>query len=284
MAEKRALVVCGPTASGKSEVADALAERLTERYEAMVPTLVVDSMQVYREIPRITNQARRRPAELVGVASVTEEWTVASHKALAEEIIDRTEGPFVLDAGTGMYLNAIILDIPLAPKVNPATRRLAESLTAGATNARRAAREKELELAGARDRGSVWEGDLRYETALIYLRPETQALDEAIRKRSERIARTGLEEAMRLAHLQLAGERLNASVAASIGVRELLERLSGAITAEEAASRIATRTRRLARRQRRWFDKLSRTLQGRAPIEVVEGHADIITMHDRIGS
>ena len=284
MAEKRALVVCGPTASGKSEVADALAERLTERYEAMVPTLVVDSMQVYREIPRITNQARRRPAELVGVASVTEEWTVASHMALAEEIIDRTEGPFVLDAGTGMYLNAIILELPLAPKVDPTTRRLAESLTAGATNARRAAREKELELAGARDRGSVWEGDLRYETVLIYLRPETQALDEAIRTRSERIARTGLEEAMRLAHLQLAGERLNASVADSIGVRELLERFSGAITAEEAASRIATRTRRLARRQRRWFDKLARTLQGRAPIEVVEGHADIITMHDRIGS
>ena len=60
--------------------------------------------------------------------------------------------------------------------------------------------------------------------------------------------------------------------------------LSGAITAEEAASRIATRTRRLARRQRRWFDKLARTLQGRVTIEVVEGHADINTMHDRIRS
>jgi tRNA dimethylallyltransferase len=156
MTTKRALVVCGPTASGKSEVADALADRLTEDQEAFVPTLVVDSMQVYREIPRITNQARRRHAELVGVTSVTEEWTVARHKVLAEEVVARTEAPFVLDAGTGMYLNAIVLDFPLAPKVDPATRRLAESLTAGATNARRAAREKELELAGARERGSVW--------------------------------------------------------------------------------------------------------------------------------
>jgi tRNA dimethylallyltransferase len=284
MATKRALVVCGPTASGKSEVSDALADSLTEEHGAFVPTLAVDSMQVYREIPGITNQARSRPAELVGVTSVTEEWTVASHKVLAEEIISRTEGPFVLDAGTGMYLNAIVLDIPLAPKVDPATRRLAESLTAGATNARRAAREKELDLAGARARGSVWEGDLRYDTAMIYLRPETHALDEAILRRSERIARTGLEEAARLAQMQVAGEGLTASVADSIGVRELLEHLSGAITAEEATSRIAARTRRLARRQRRWFDKLARTLKGRAPIEVVESHTDINTMHDRIGS
>ena len=64
----------------------------------------------------ITNQARRRPAELVGIVSVTEDWTVARHRALAEEIIAK-EADFVLDAGTGMYLNAILLDIPLAPKV-----------------------------------------------------------------------------------------------------------------------------------------------------------------------
>jgi tRNA dimethylallyltransferase len=282
MATKRALVVCGPTASGKSEVADALADRLTEQHGAFVPTLVVDSMQVYREIPRITNQARRRAAELVGVTSVTEEWTVARHKVLAEDVIARTEGPFVLDAGTGMYLNAIVLDIPLAPRVDPATRRLAESLTAGATNARRAAREKELELAGVRERGSVWGGDLRYDTALIYLRPATHALDEAILRRSELIARTGLEEAAGLARMQAAGEHLAASVADSIGVRELLEHLSGAITAEEATSRIAARTRRLARRQRRWFDKLARTLEGRASTQVVESPIDINTMHDRI--
>jgi tRNA dimethylallyltransferase len=284
MATKRALVVCGPTASGKSEVADALADRLTEDQEAFVPTLVVDSMQVYREIPRITNQARRRHAELVGVTSVTEEWTVARHKVLAEEVVARTEAPFVLDAGTGMYLNAIVLDFPLAPKVDPATRRLAESLTAGSTNARRAAREKELELAGARERGSVWEGGLRYDTALIYLRSGTQALDEAILRRSQRIARTGLEEAARLAQMRVTGEKITSSVEDSIGVRELLDHLSGAITADEAISSIAARTRRLARRQRRWFDKLARTLEGRAPIQVVECPIDINTMHDRMWS
>jgi tRNA dimethylallyltransferase len=139
---KKALVVCGPTASGKSEVSDALADALSREHGAFVPTLVVDSMQVYCEIPTITNQARRRPAELVGIVSVTEEWTVARHRALAEEIIAQNTTPFVLDAGTGMYLNAILLDVPLAPKVEPETRKLAQSVSGGATNPRRAARAK----------------------------------------------------------------------------------------------------------------------------------------------
>jgi hypothetical protein len=119
--KKTALVVCGPTAGGKSVLSDALADRLTEAEGLYVPTLAVDSMQVYRELPVLTNQARRRPAALVGIISVTEEWTVARHKALAEEII-ASETKFVLDAGTGMYLNAILLDIPLAPKVSTELR------------------------------------------------------------------------------------------------------------------------------------------------------------------
>jgi tRNA dimethylallyltransferase len=276
-------VVCGPTASGKSEVADALADRLSDEHAAFVPTLVVDSMQVYREIPEITNQERRRTAELTGIVSVSDEWTVASHRERAEEIIARTtETPFVLDAGTGMYLNAILLDIPLAPKVDAATRRLAKSLTSGAPNPRRAARERELALAGAHRRRSIWDGEPRYETALIYLRPDALTLDRAIQKRSERIVTAGLEEAARLAEMQAAGTRLTASVADAIGVRELLEHLSGVITGQEATAHIETRTRQLARRQRRWFDKLARTLESRIPITVIQDYGDINTMHDRI--
>ena len=175
--------MCGPTASGKSELSDALAEGLTEAHGDWVPTLVVDSMQVYREIPTITNQARRRPGELVGIVSVTEEWTVARHKERAEDIINRLDVPFVLDAGTGMYLNASILDTPLAPRVDAKPRQLAQRITASASNPRRATRAKELELAGAEDRGSIWDGELRYETALIYLRPQRESLDTAIAKR-----------------------------------------------------------------------------------------------------
>jgi tRNA dimethylallyltransferase len=278
-------VVCAPTASGKSDLSDALADELTDELRARVPTLVVDSMQVYREIPTITNQARRRPAELVGIVPVTEEWTVARHKERAEEIIERTDAPFVLDAGTGMYLNAIILGVRLAPKVEACTRRAAQELTASAPNPRRASRAKELELAGVPERGSIWDGDLRYDTTMIYLRPNRGTLDAAIARRSEEIVRDGLEEAAEIKAMAEAGARINASVADSIGVRELVGHLEGETSMDDARSLIIARTRRLARRQMRWFDKLASTLQGRAGIKVLESPSSITVlnyMHDRI--
>jgi tRNA dimethylallyltransferase len=279
-------VVCGPTASGKSELSDAIADGLTDDLGLRVQTLVVDSMQVYREIPKITNQGRRRSAELVGIVSATEEWTVARHKAMADEIIEGSDTSFVLDAGTGMYLNAIILGVPLAPKVRPRTRRMAQELTAGAPNPRRASRAKELELAGVAERGSIWDGDLRYDTAVIYLRPERDRLDAGISRRSEGIVRDGLREAVELRAMRRAGARINASVEGSIGVRELLAHLEGEVSIEEARDLIAARTRRLARRQIRWFDKLAATLRGRTTVQVIESPSQstiLNYMHDRIG-
>jgi tRNA dimethylallyltransferase len=242
-------------------------------------------MQVYRELPVITNQARRRPAELVGVVSVTEDWTVARHRALAEEIIAR-EADFVLDAGTGMYLNAILLDIPLAPKVPAELRRRAEEAAEGEPNPRRAARARELELAGAAARGSIWDGDLRYDTSIVYLRPEKHDLDAAIDERSRSITLNGLQEAGRLREMAAAGTRISPQVMGSVGVRELCGHLAGTISLQQAQELIATRTRRLARRQMRWFDKLARTLEGRARITVVqstEHRLDLHNMHDILG-
>jgi tRNA dimethylallyltransferase len=283
--KKTALVVCGPTASGKSELSDTFAERLTEAQGRQVPTLAVDSMQVYRELPVITNQARRRPAELVGIVSVREEWTVARHKALAEEIIAK-EAIFVLDAGTGMYLNAILLDLPLAPKVSTELRHQAQQAAEGEYNPRRAARAKELELAGAAGRGSIWEGNLRYDTAIVYLRPERHAVDAAIDERSRSITLNGLEEARTLRDMAAAGMRINPQVMDSVGVRELYRHLSGTLSLQQAQDLIAIRTRRLARRQMRWFDKLVRTLEGRANITVVqstEHQPNLHNMHDILG-
>src|SRR3712207_9355991 len=85
--------------------ADGFAQGISERYGTWSPTLVVDSMQVYRGIRTLTNQPRRRPAELVGVVPVVDEWTVARHKEAVEDTVGALDVPFVLDAGTGMYLN-----------------------------------------------------------------------------------------------------------------------------------------------------------------------------------
>jgi tRNA dimethylallyltransferase len=278
-------VVCGPTASGKSELSDGLAEKLTERRGRRVPTVVVDSMQVYSDRPIITNQARRREAELVGIVSVSEEWSVAAHRACVGELVS-SEDVFVLDAGTGMYLNAILLDFPLAPRVAPELRRRAGEVSANATNPRRAARERELELAGAAPRGSVWEGNLRYGTSIVYLRPPRDVIDAAVSVRSRKIARHGLREAEALGAMLTRGEKINPSVMESVGVRELLQYLSGEITLDQAEDLIVTRTRRLARRQMRWFDKLTNTLKDRAHITILENReqASLHSMHDIIGA
>ncbi|HKH11876.1 MAG TPA: hypothetical protein VKA73_12125 [Rubrobacter sp.] len=288
---KNAYVVCGPTAGGKSGLADDLADILTADRGEWAPTIVVDSVQVYRGLASISNQARRRPAELVGVVPVTERWTVARHRRAAEAVISASisaSGPtFVLDAGTGMYLNAVLLDVPLAPRVPEAVRKRAARESAGETNVRRSSRERELAMAGADERGSIWSGEPRYRTSLLYLRPERPALDRAIALRSRKIASEGLGEAEALREMVEAGEDVNPSVLEAVGVRELLDHLSGRLTIAQAEDRIATRTRQLARRQTRWFDKLARTLEGRATVAVAENPSDprvLHTMHDTMGA
>lgn len=266
-------MVCGPTASGKSGVTDRLTEILTGELQTWVTTLVVDSMQVYRELPIITNQERKRPAELVGITSILDEWTVAKHKREAEKIISGLQTPFVLDAGTGMYLNAILMDIDLAPKASPEARRKAQKLAVGSQNPRRSSREIELRMIGAKQRGSIWDGELLYDTTLIYLRPPRAALDARIAERSRKIAAQGVGEAENIRDIVLQGTaRVNPSVLDSIGVRELLGYVTlGEPGLLEAEERIATRTRQMARRQMRWFDKLARKLEGRADIFVFQG-------------
>lgn len=284
-------VVCGPTAGGKSRLSDELAGRITEAAGTWATTIVVDSMQVYREIPTITNQARGRPAELVGTVSVAEEWTVARHREAAWGAMQNSDGPVVLDAGTGMYLNAVLLDVPLAPKVSPKVRSQAQEtvskLGTPPPNPRRAVREEELRMSGSPPRGSIWDGRLLFDVTILYLRPDWGSLRPAIDARSSYIARQGLEEARTLDDMERAGQPPNASVGISIGVRELRDHLHGEISLEEAESRIATRTRRLARRQMRWFDKLTRTLHGRAYSIVVGSPGDPHlkhTMHDILGA
>jgi tRNA dimethylallyltransferase len=246
-------------------------------------------MQVYRGIPTLTNQPRRRPAELVGVVSVADEWTVARHRDAVDDIVDGLDVPFVLDAGTGMYLNAIVLDVPLAPKAPEAVRAEAQRLADGAQDPRRAAREAELRMMGSPERGSIWSGRLRYEAAFVYLRPPTTVLDENIARRTASIVRGGLDEARELLAQVAAGRPPNPSVRGAVGVKEMMLLASGATSRGEAHERIYVRTRRLARRQMRWFDKLVKSL-GDDRFLVVENSSQAAgavrnshIMHDIIG-
>jgi tRNA dimethylallyltransferase len=228
-------------------------------------------MQVYRELPVVTNQFRERPAELAGIVPVDEEWTVARHRDAARGIMDSTEGPVILDAGTGMYLNAIILDLEMAPKVSEEIRSEAESRAVTGGNPRREARRMELDIAGAEERGSIWSGGLKYPTTFLYMRPERQDLDVKIAERSRRIARDGVAEVCEvLDRWRDLGVEPNESVKRSVGFREMASYVRGEETIQWAEDRINVRTRRLARRQMRWFDKLCQSMPEGVDVLVTE--------------
>src|SRR5919199_6661058 len=105
------LAIFGPTASGKSAVAEALAER--------IPAEVVsaDAMQVYRGLPLLTNQSAH-PARLVGIWPLEHEASVAEYARLAHAAIDEVlaagRTPIVA-GGTGLYLRAALVDLAVPP-------------------------------------------------------------------------------------------------------------------------------------------------------------------------
>lgn len=265
---KKALVVCGPTASGKSDVADSFAERLSENESIRVPVVSVDSMQVYKEIPVITNQPRSRPAELVGVTTVTGEWTMARHRSATDLISEEHEAPLVMDSGTGMYLNAILFDIEIYPKATKELRDCAKLLSIGQENERRASREKEIELQGIKKAGSIWEGDLRYKPYIVYIRPDISFLERTISGRTSAICSDGVQEVSDVLTTYYE-EEINPSVRNAIGFKELSSFVRKDIDLEEAENAINSRTRKYAVRQIRWFDKLTRVLKHRADILTV---------------
>src|SRR5688500_15117330 len=105
------IAIFGPTASGKSAVAEALAERIPARL------ISADAMQVYRDVPILTNQSDYA-TELVGIWGLDHEASVGEYADLAHAEIDRAleDGvtPVVV-GGTGLYLRAALVDVELPP-------------------------------------------------------------------------------------------------------------------------------------------------------------------------
>src|SRR4051812_10556421 len=105
------VAVFGPTASGKSAVAEAIAERLG------TGVVSCDAMQVYRGLPILTNQPSR-PTALVGIRDPSEEMSVGAYATFAHEAVDglvAAHGAAVVSGGTGLYLRAALADLALPP-------------------------------------------------------------------------------------------------------------------------------------------------------------------------
>ena len=277
----RTVVVVGPTASGKSGLAIALAERLMESGR---PAEIVnaDSMLVYRGMDIGTakpsaDERNRVVHHLVDVLDVTETATVAQFQTRARAAIAdcraREVVPVVV-GGSALYIRAIVDDF-VFPGTDPSVRsrweaelaevgapalheRLARLDPAAAVaiepaNGRRVVRALEvIELTGQPYAAQLPER--RYllpGVVQLGLTVERPVLDLRIEQRVASMWAAGLvDEVVRLAER---GLREGVTASRALGYRQVLELLDGLIDESEAQRRTVVATRRFARRQDSWF-------------------------------
>jgi tRNA dimethylallyltransferase len=286
-----ALAIVGPTASGKSALALAVARQLGD-----VELVSVDAMQVYRGMDIGTAkpspaEQREVPHHLVDVADPSEDFSLARFVALGRAAMADIEARgkrAVLVGGTGLYVRGLVdeLEIPgqwpgvrEELEAEPDTARLHERLAAldplaasrmEATNRRRVVRALEVTLGAGRPFSSFGPGLAAYPprpTVQLGLDLPLPVLDERIAARVHAMVAAGfLDEVRRLAG---APTGLSRTARQALGYRELLEHLEGSIGLEEAVDTVIARTRKFARRQVRWFrrDPRIRWLDGERPPE-----------------
>jgi tRNA dimethylallyltransferase len=263
------VVVLGPTAAGKSEVAMAAA-----RAVAGTEIVAVDAMQVYRGMdigtakPNAPDRAAVRH-HCIDLVDPRVDFTVADYRRSFDDAVATITGRPLLVAGTGLYLTAVLdgLDVPgVWPEVRAELagedlsslwRRLGELDPAAAAriepgNRRRVVRALEVCLGSGRPFSSFGPGVGSYpptEATMIGLRWSRPRLAERIEQRVTAMLATGLVDEV----ARLAGHGLSRTARQALGYKELLEHLEGRSTLEAAVAATVTRTRQFAVRQERWF-------------------------------
>ncbi len=284
----RPLAILGPTASGKSALAMAVAERI-----GPVELVSVDSMQVYRGMdigtakPSVVEQTSVRH-HLIDLVDPNEEFTLGEFKKHAIKALAdiRARGNVaVLVGGTGLYLRAVIdnLDIPgRFPEVLAEIDAVADtsalycrlkeldSVAAArinAANRRRILRALEVTIGSGRRFSDYGPGLHVYRPTLfvqIALRWPREELDRRIARRWKQQLEAGFLDEVRA----LDAVRLSRTAAQALGYREFIEHLRGEISLEDALDTAIRRTYRFARRQQRWLRRDPRVHWIDAPAEL----------------
>jgi tRNA dimethylallyltransferase len=262
------LAIFGPTASGKSAVAQALLARLDAE------VISADSAAVYAGIPIIT-AAPGHAARLVGVFSLTHDVSVAEYQRLAHRAIDEVIASgrtALVVGGTGLYLRAALSSLKFPPAPEPGAREewgsfydeaggeeahacLAERDPPAAARVhpndrRRVVRALELAAAGsslAPATNRLWTDDVRHPTLLSSLALPEQELERRIRARAEAML--------------AAGAATEAAEAWARPLSDTARKVLGleafaTLPTQEAVESVVAATRKLARYQRKWIRRV----------------------------
>lgn len=285
------IVICGATATGKSDLAVAVAQ------EIGAEIVNADSMQLYRGMDigtaKLSMEERKGiPHHLLDVVDVKTDVTVAWYQEIARVKIDElleANKPVVVVGGTGFYIKAILDDLNF-PETNPEIRakieaeaeeiggaalhkRLAVLDPAAAVaipkeNVRRVVRALEvIEITGKPFTANLpREDSTRYPQAQQFgLRMDRSDLDQRIDQRVERMWELGLEAEVE----KLIGEGLleGKTAQAALGYAQIISASLGLSVDAKTDTKIATR--QYARRQETWFTRDARiSWLEPAPLEV----------------
>ena len=282
--ERRALVIVGPTAVGKSDYA---VERALEEGGEIVSA---DSMQVYTGLDKGTSkpteeERRGVPHHLIDVWDPRENHSVAEFATLArrviEEIFERGKTP-VICGGSGLYVNALLYDMEWGGQGDETERGNKDASIsaedAGAlyralvrrdplaawtihpNNTKRIRRALERldageEEGGLREFAASFAPTAQFTPEIIRLTMDRARLRARIDRRVDAFMEAGL--AAEVEGLLASGVRPESTAMQGIGYKEIAAHLAGEFSLEEAVKQIKTHTHQLAKRQETWFRRLS---------------------------
>lgn len=268
----RIVVIVGPTASGKSDLAVELAR---EKNGELVSA---DSRQVYKGMDIVT--AKLTPPEgikqwLVDVVEPDEVFTLSDYQSLAFEaigdILTRGKLP-ILVGGTTMYVDAVIENWVIPPTDNEMRQRVQEMFdndglnslvellkekdpetakVIDTQNSRRVVRALEYVLAtGESFIFAQNKAESKYEVEIIGMDVPSEILTQRIKERVKKMFDNGaVEETKKL----LAHYSLDLPSMSGIGYREIKMFIDGELTKEEAIEKLTTATYQYSRRQMTWW-------------------------------
>lgn len=278
------VVVVGPTASGKSNLAQRLALTLSGE------VLSADSMQIYRGMDIGT--AKVYPEERIvrhwGIDLINpgEPYSAALYQEYARNVIaklDKENKRTILAGGTGLYVRAALDDYEF-PEGEQVDNPIREKYTAYAqeygnlalwnllnetdpksasvihpNNVRRVVRAFELLAEGktyAQQKENLSSIPQLIPAIFIGLKVSPEVLNERIDRRVNAMIRAGLVD--EVTSLLSQGFREGVTAPQAIGYKEIVQALEGECSLEDAVEAIKTATRRYAKRQRTWFNKDTR--------------------------
>ena len=273
---EKIIVVCGPTATGKSDYAVELAKKINGEI------ISADSRQVYKGLDigsgKITKREMKRvPHHLLDVANPKRIFSVSQYKRLAnkaiKDILSRGKTP-ILCGGTGFYIDAVIYDQNF-PKVKPnktlrkqleklSLQELSDKLqeldperfeTIDAKNKVRLIRA--LEIADALGSVPKTQRTKKYEVEWIYLDLPDDVLKKRIHDRLLKRMKKGMVKEVENLHNPPAGGGVSWKRLESLGLeyRYLALYLQKKLFKSEMLTQLEFAIWHYAKRQRTWFNK-----------------------------